>query len=388
MIRLSFLLSIFLSVISLQSPVSAQSYGDAFTGFAEQSALRYGYIADVAQQVRKFWRPEFSIDNKPAIFEFEIKRDGSASRIQMKRSSHNNVGDQSARLAIEKSSPFKPLPAELNDTEKVRLEFYSAIQSSSASVNALKDGDSIVCCALCVPSERKETSQSELMSYASELERQVKSAWIMPADSGEAEFTFILQRTGKISNLRLTTASRSDSFDRSALEAVRAAAPFAPLPQNRPDSAIVSMTFKKAPPLPPIEDEPVVSRTAQVDVDFGPYMELLQQKIRSNWAPSSDKMYRRTVLTFKTDAEGVISNIRLKERSGNDSIDQEAMSAIWKASPLPPLPEGCPPDVDIHYTFVTVATNSKTAIMKASLCADCAVITSSKTHLTLGASNY
>lgn len=77
----------------------------------------------------------------------------------------------------------------------------------------------------------------------------------------------------------------------------------------------------------------------------------LQSKIKSNWNSESDDKHRRAVAVFKVSKDGKISDIKLKDSSQNKSIDEASITAISKSSPLSPMPEGAPPEVDIQFTF-------------------------------------
>ena len=58
----------------------------------------------------------------------------------------------------------------------------------------------------------------------------------IPAEAGEAMVSFTIMREGKVVDLRIESSSGDRGFDRSALGAVQAAAPFPPLPREFTDS--------------------------------------------------------------------------------------------------------------------------------------------------------
>jgi TonB family protein len=94
---------------------------------------------------------------------------------------------------------------------------------------------------------------------------------------------------------------------------------------------------------------PAVS--AQADVDFGPYMNDLQRRIKRAWFPPKGQESRRVVVIFKVHRGGELSNLRLDHASGVASADQAALKAVENAAPFRPLPPGSADDVDIQFTF-------------------------------------
>jgi TonB family protein len=93
------------------------------------------------------------------------------------------------------------------------------------------------------------------------------------------------------------------------------------------------------------------SLAAQPDVDFGPYMQDLQRRIKKAWFPPRGQESRRVTVVFKIHSGGELSHLRLERSSGNASADQAALRAVENAAPFRPLPQGAPPDVDIQFTF-------------------------------------
>jgi len=90
---------------------------------------------------------------------------------------------------------------------------------------------------------------------------------------------------------------------------------------------------------------------AQERVDFGPYLDNIQAKIKKNWQPPERKNPTRTRLLFKVHRNGDISGIRIENSSGVAAVDKAAIDALTATSPADPLPAGSPSYVDISYVF-------------------------------------
>jgi membrane protein involved in colicin uptake len=86
------------------------------------------------------------------------------------------------------------------------------------------------------------------------------------------------------------------------------------------------------------------------DIDFGPYMARLQERVQWFWAPPFEKKSSRSVVNFKILRDGTVVAIR-SESGESVAANAAGMKAIEAASPFDPLPTGAADDVDIQFTF-------------------------------------
>ncbi len=93
------------------------------------------------------------------------------------------------------------------------------------------------------------------------------------------------------------------------------------------------------------------SLAAKKDIDFGPYMNELQRRIKRSWRPPRGNESKRVVVTFKLNKAGELSDLRVKGTSGFEPADKAALLAVQTAAPFARLPEGAPGAVDIEFTF-------------------------------------
>ena len=93
------------------------------------------------------------------------------------------------------------------------------------------------------------------------------------------------------------------------------------------------------------------SIAARKDIDFGPYMNELQRRIKRAWRPPRGNESKRVVVVFKINAEGELSDLSIKKGSGFEPSDKAALLAIQNAAPFARLPIGAPSPVDIEFTF-------------------------------------
>lgn len=81
--------------------------------------------------------------------------------------------------------------------------------------------------------------------YMSALQRKIKLAWKPPrgTESNRIVVTFSVGKNGQLVGLRLVGPSGSAAANQAALNAVRNASPFAPLPPGAPDAVDIEFTF-------------------------------------------------------------------------------------------------------------------------------------------------
>lgn len=93
------------------------------------------------------------------------------------------------------------------------------------------------------------------------------------------------------------------------------------------------------------------SLAAKKDLDFGPYMNELQRRIRRAWRPPRGNESKRVIVTFKISKGGELSDLKLKVSSRFEPSDKAALLAVQSAAPFSRLPIGAPNVVDIEFTF-------------------------------------
>ncbi|MGB9721744.1 MAG: TonB family protein [bacterium] len=86
------------------------------------------------------------------------------------------------------------------------------------------------------------------------------------------------------------------------------------------------------------------------------YLNILLNKIGQNWNnPYRDKdIILKSIVYFEVDKNGVISNIRIEEDSGDEVYNESTIRAVALAKKLPPLPEEFSDDyLKVHLEFLT-----------------------------------
>jgi TonB family protein len=86
------------------------------------------------------------------------------------------------------------------------------------------------------------------------------------------------------------------------------------------------------------------------------YLNILLNKIGQNWNnPYRDKdVVLKSIVYFEVDKNGLISNIRIEDDSGDEVYNESTMRAVALAKKLPPLPQEFSDDyLKVHLEFLT-----------------------------------
>ena len=107
------------------------------------------------------------------------------------------------------------------------------------------------------------------------------------------------------------------------------------------------------------QSPPAVGRPAQTPDASNPplraYLAMVNRKVTERWVALHS---RQPVVTFEIARDGEVSNVAVKDSSGNRYYDRLAMRTIIDAVPFPPLPDDFPGSVlGVHLGF-NFATNA------------------------------
>lgn len=121
------------------------------------------------------------------------------------------------------------------------------------------------------------------------------------------------------------------------------AVPPKPVPRTKKDSRPVQ---KKEEPedLSELEDllgvlpQPISAVSVAAGFKYDWYLRSIEDKVKRYWSPSITDPNLSVVLIFTIYRNGEISDIKIKERSGNSTLDNLAVRAVKLASPFGKLP--------------------------------------------------
>jgi len=101
--------------------------------------------------------------------------------------------------------------------------------------------------------------------------------------------------------------------------------------------------------------QPVMGSNISLDTANFPYAyytNVIVKKIAQNWSWSNKFGKLKALVYFRIQKNGEISGLVIKQSSGEEIFDQQAMISIERASPFPSLPEGYKEDsLGIFFEF-------------------------------------
>jgi TonB family protein len=76
------------------------------------------------------------------------------------------------------------------------------------------------------------------------------------------------------------------------------------------------------------------------DFKYPYYTKQIRRKVASQWCWAESYVGFRVLLYFKINRDGSVGDILVKESSGNEDYDKNALHTILRAAPFPSLPDG------------------------------------------------
>lgn len=184
--------------------------------------------------------------------------------------------------------------------------------------------------------------------YLDNMVKTINSNWLTPLDAkGKSSvISFIVDRNGNLSNVKMLRSSNDDQFDDSAISALCKTDSFGKLVQGQ-DTLYVKAFFspvftsvtasEQLPGVKPEDNGNINVANIIQGVDFGDYDVTLQNQINANWKPET-KQNRSAVMTLNLSKDGSMNSINLVKSSKNGKFDMSVLEAILKSVPLAPLP--------------------------------------------------
>lgn len=82
--------------------------------------------------------------------------------------------------------------------------------------------------------------------------------------------------------------------------------------------------------------------TAKKAPDLQPYLKTVSEKISAIWKPPAKTNAMKVMVNFTINANGTVSDVTVKEPSGDPEVDKLAIETIKKAAPFGPVNAGIP----------------------------------------------
>ncbi|HBG47193.1 MAG TPA: cell envelope integrity protein TolA [Deltaproteobacteria bacterium] len=97
---------------------------------------------------------------------------------------------------------------------------------------------------------------------------------------------------------------------------------------------------KAAPPLPTQAREYGAGQRPNLESRYPAYYGVIKARVENNWVypPGLKDRSISVIVSIRIARSGKILEAAVEKSSGNQAFDESLLSAVWKASPFPPLP--------------------------------------------------
>ncbi|MDR1194887.1 MAG: TonB family protein [Endomicrobium sp.] len=103
---------------------------------------------------------------------------------------------------------------------------------------------------------------------------------------------------------------------------------------------------------PPVENEGTGFDASDASFEYPYYTDIVIRKVSRFWPFAESSEGLSAVVYFKILKNGAVTDIEIKDSSGDKGFNEKAQKAVKSAAPFPPLPEGYKKDfLDFYYEF-------------------------------------
>lgn len=269
------------------------------------------------------------------LYEHKIGKDGGELSVNVKILKDGSLTD----AKIVKSSYDK-------DSEKIILD---TLTKTKGKIFPQEWGNkSIEVCFLFETSKQLDKQQQENISainfepYMHELQNRIKLNWKPPVVKNSERISVLMTilKDGKLEKCKIFQSSGDEQVDKAALDAVKTAAPFKPLPQEYKGKSIDIQFFFDVKTYGMdnndnyFKNSPRGISTAELE----PYLEKMRKRINSNVRQPIDYTANPVTILIKIRKDGELVNCRVWKTSGNEKLDKAIIEAVYKTAPFNPLP--------------------------------------------------
>jgi len=204
------------------------------------------YLAQQQARLNKQWHPAKASGVCATKFTADVDKSGQLSNISVLRATRISPKTYS----IAKLMAFPPPPVKATPL-RLYLYFFGDEQRKFVTVGSCRsdylpdiypNGENPI-----VTRQNPSRRDGDFGPYLENVVREMAQAWRHPdlTTKGCCEITFDVDRSGTVSNLRITSSSGSPRADHSAIQTIKDASPLRSPPVGIPDRITLSLKFDK-----------------------------------------------------------------------------------------------------------------------------------------------
>ncbi len=287
------------------------------------------FVFDFRYAVRKNWSPVDCADSCEVMLLMNIDNSGKLLSNEIFRSSGNEIFDKSVLDAVQKSAPFIFMPQEYKfNNLPVWFAFTSVLSKNAFEQNKIK--------------------QADFKSYMKNLQKSIKRNWKLPKNLFQGRRTvlfFSVNKQGEVTFCKVLVSSKDEAVDKSALDAVKFAAPFEIFPKTSNNDNIdiifkfdynvfedISKPLQKSVLNCTLTDKSPSKRTLygfknkEQKKIFKEYINYVTDRLKTIKSPrTKDSLLR---VRFSIDKTGTVKNVKITTSNGNKEFNKAILSQI------------------------------------------------------------
>ena len=289
------------------------------------------FVLNFRNVVRKNWTPVDCANSCEVMLLMSIDNSGKLVSNEIFRSSGNEVFDKSVLDAVQKSAPFNFMPVEYKfNNLTVWFGFKSELSKNA--------------------SDQDVNKQADFKFYLKNMQKRIKKNWKPPKHLDQNSRTvlfFTVNKQGEVTFCKVLISSKDEASDKSAIDAVKAAAPFETLPKAYKGETIdVMFTFDYKVVLGHAQRERPLKNTLNCSLTdnspsksilnryknkeqkkiFKGYLEHISQTLGKIKIPHTKESILR--VKFSIDKTGAVQNAKITASNGNNEFNQAVLSQI------------------------------------------------------------
>jgi TonB family protein len=197
------------------------------------------------------------------------------------------------------------------------------------------------CASLAQPTPDPLPDAPELtQDYFDRQSEKLRSSWKWTESTPEvpAEYQFTIDRSGAIKEVSRAVSSKNANFDARSESALKATAPFDPLPASLQDLTCTAH----------FEDTKAATYVCKAGLDFSKYKEDVQRRLKRGWFPPRSSTSTSVTVRFSVLRSGEFTHPVVVKSNGDYMQNMAAIKAVNSAERARPLPVGSPPRIGLE----------------------------------------
>lgn len=176
--------------------------------------------------------------------------------------------------------------------------------------------------------------------YINRLQSRLEKNWIISKQCNYkyTNVLFTIDNDGNIIKSEIIKSSNDDKYDNKALMSLNKAVPFEKFTDINGKNSRTYKAYFNGDSITVSNVEDVVAQKEIDDIVFANYIDTVQNKINSNWTPTSFRSKRDAMALLKIEKDGTVKDVVIQKSGQKKKFDQEIVDAINSSVPFYVLP--------------------------------------------------